>query len=322
MPQTAPSLEIIEHAPIPTWFRVGGAADRYATPRSMDALRHALDMDPALRVLGDGANLLVDDDGVAELVVSLRSPAFQETRIDARTGSVIAGAGADFQKLIHETVRAGLGGLEGLVGIPASVGGACIMNAGGAFGQFADAVVRVHSLDRGGRAVVRERAQIPFGYRHSGLTDLIITGVELRLTPGDPEALRTRLKECMAYKKNSQPLAADSAGCCFKNPTLLAALALPGRDAIPAGSRASAGLLIDKAGCKGVRLGGAEVSQVHGNFLFAHPGARARDVIDLMDEVARRVREAFGVTLEREVVVWERRLSTEAQRRREEKTEG
>ncbi len=307
MPQTAPSLEILEHAPIPTWFGVGGGADRFATPRSLDELRHAREIDPALRVLGDGANLLVDDAGVGGLVVSLKSPAFQETRIDARTGSVHAGAGADFQKLIHETVRAGLGGLEGLVGIPASVGGACIMNAGGAFGQVADAVHRVEALDRSGRSVVRERAQIPFGYRHSGLGDLIVTSVELRLTPGDPEALRARLKECMAYKKRSQPMAADSAGCCFKNPTLRAPLSLPGREAIPAGSRASAGLLIDKAGCKGLRIGGAEVSPVHGNFLIAHPGARARDVIDLMDEVARRVFDAFGVAIEREVVVWERR---------------
>ncbi len=266
MPQTASSLEIIEHAPIPTWFRVGGGADRFATPRSPEELRQALDLDPSLKVLGDGANLLVDDAGVGGLVVSLRAPAFQETRFDAGAGRVHAGAGGDFQKLIHECVRRGLGGLEGLAGIPASVGGACLMNAGGAFGQFADAVARVHALDRAARTVIRERAEIPFGYRHSGLTDLVITGVEFVLTPGDPEALRARLKDCMAYKKKSQPMAADSAGCCFKNPTLRTPLTLPGREPAPAGSRVSAGLLIDRAGCKGLRRGGAEVSPVHGNW--------------------------------------------------------
>jgi UDP-N-acetylmuramate dehydrogenase len=177
-----------------------------------------------------------------------------------------------------------------------------VMNAGGAFGQIADSVLRVHALNRDGRAVTLERSRIDFGYRRSGLNELLITGVDLQLTPSEPAALRARLKDVMAYKKNSQPLAAKSAGCCFKNPTLAHDL-----DAIGAkGARVSAGMLIDRAGLKGLKSGGAEVSPVHANFLITHPGACARDVIRLMREVRRRVSDAFGVDLEPEVVVWER----------------
>lgn len=301
---TAPT--ILENAPIPTWFRVGGRADRFCAPQSLPELHRGLDLDPALRILGDGANLLVDDDGVPELVVSLKAPAFQHVSIDPRSGIVSAGAGADFPRLIHDTVRHGLQGLEGLIGIPATIGGAAIMNAGGAFGSFSDHLLRVHALDRAGRPVVRERRDIPFAYRHSGLNDLIVTRVEFQLIPDDPARLRDRLKECMAYKARSQPLASDSAGCCFKNPTLHAPLRLPTGEAFDAGARVSAGLLIDRAGCKGLAVGGAAVSDRHGNFLLAHPGASARDVIALMREVARRVHGFAGITLEPEVVVWSR----------------
>lgn len=299
-------LSITHDAPIPTWFHVGGRADRFCTPTSLDDLKRCLEVDPRLRVLGDGANLLVDDDGVSELVVSLKSPAFQQVDIDEKSGRVLAGAGADFPKLIHETVRRGLAGLEGLIGIPASVGGAAIMNAGGAFGQFADSVAKVHVIDRNGKPAVRDRASIPFEYRRSGLSHLIVTAVEFKLTPADPGPLRERLKECMAYKKNSQPMADNSAGCCFKNPTLAAPLRLAGLDEFSKGARVSAGLLIDKAGCKGLRVGGAEVSQRHGNFLTTSPGAKARDVIELMKLVQQRVLEFAGVKLEPEVVIWSR----------------
>lgn len=303
------SLHISENAPIPTWFKVGGRADRLATPRSLDELKHCLAEDPHARVLGDGANLLVDDDGVCELVVAFKSPEFQRVDIDAATGRVFAAGGADFAKLIQNTVRAGLGGLEGLIGIPASVGGACFMNAGGAFGQICDSITRVHTLSRDGIERTLERSDIPFSYRHSGLDGLIITGADFQLTPGDPAVLRDRLKECMAYKKRTQPMAENSAGCCFKNPTIKNDVSLPDHAGFAAGSKVSAGLLIDKAGCKGLSIGGAEVSHVHGNFLFTRPGATARNVIELMELVQRRVRENLGVTIEREVVVWTRSIT-------------
>lgn len=289
--------------PIPTWFGIGGTADRFAAPITLDQLQTCLREDPSLRVLGDGANLLVDDEGVAELVVSLAQGEFTSIRHDPSSGRTIAGAGANLPKLILETVRQGRSGLEGLGGIPASVGGAVIMNAGGSFGQIADAVSRVHALSRQGQSVTLTREQISFSYRHSGLTDLIVTSVEFDLPDADPVQLRNKLKEVMEYKKNSQPMGERSAGCTFKNPSLQ-------HDVPELGSksqRVSAGMVIDKAGCKGLTVGGASVSQRHANFFVAQPGhATARDVINLMHEVTSRVHARFGITLEPEVVVWSR----------------
>lgn len=296
---------ILKQHPIRTWFGIGGGADRFCVPRGIDELRRCIELDPALRVLGDGANLLVDDDGVGELVVELSDTAFTSWQIDAKSGVVRVGAGANLPKLINEAVRQGLAGIEGLAGIPAAIGGALVMNAGGAFGQIADVVTRVYALDRDGREVMLDRSAIAFDYRHSGLTHLIITGAELQLHPGDPAALRQKQKDVMAYKKNSQPMADKSAGCVFKNPTLRAALKADGVDAAP-GQRVSAGMLIDKARLKGLRVGGAEVSPRHANFMVTSSDAKAHDVIQLMQLVQNRVRESFGVDLHPEVVVWSR----------------
>jgi UDP-N-acetylmuramate dehydrogenase len=297
-------LSVETNAPIPTWFGIGGRADRFARPAGIEQVRECLRMDSDLRVLGDGANLLVDDDGVGELVVCLNAKEMSAVRFEtaAGMGTVIAMAGANLPKLINETVRRGLAGLEGLGGIPATVGGAVIMNAGGSFGQIADTVARVHALDRQGRDVALERDEIEFSYRHSGLNGLIITSVEFELSEEDPAALRTRLKEVMEYKKNSQPMADRSAGCVFKNPTLAADVA----DIGGKGDRVSAGMLIDRAGCKGTRVGGASVSPRHANFVVTDPGAKAHDVIELMEQTKQRVFDRFGVRLEEEVVIWKR----------------
>ncbi len=301
---TTMTIPIVHHAPIPTWFGVGGGADQLATPRDQAELLACVRIDPGLRVLGAGANLLVDDDGVGELVVSLASPAFQGTQWGAEV--VRVGAGVDLPKLIVDAVRRGRAGIEGLGGIPATIGGALVMNAGGAFGQIADCVLRVHAVSRDGREVTLERAAIPFGYRHSGLADLILVGAELSLPPADPAALRDKLKEVMAYKKNSQPMAENSAGCCFKNPTLDRTVRDAQGDIGEPGKRVSAGMLIDRAGLKGLRVGGASVSPRHANFLVTDAGAKARDVIDLIAEITRRVHDTFGVRLQPEVVIWRR----------------
>lgn len=302
MTVATPDLILEHNAPLPTWFKVGGRADRLARPASTEDLRRCLEIDPALRVLGDGANLLVDDDGVTNLVIAFTHPDMTRVRRDEATGLTIARAGASLFKMIPECVRLGLSGLERLAGIPATIGGATVMNAGGKFGEIADLIVRVHALNRDGRQVTLERRDIPFSYRHSGLTHLIITEVELNLTPDDPATLRARFKEVMEYKKSTQPMDANSAGCAFKNPTLKHDL----KDIAPANTRVSAGMLIDRAGCKGLRQGSAEVSHRHGNFLFAHNHGSARDVIDLIRTVQRRVHDTFGVHLDTEVVIWSR----------------
>lgn len=306
--QVAGTLDILTEQPIPTWFNLGGKAARLAKPRSVEELRAALEIDPHLRVLGDGANLLVADAGVRELVVSLGEGVFGEFSlgpVDARGyANVRAGAGVHLFKLINATVDAGLTGLENLAGIPASVGGAVVMNAGGKYGATGDHVWTVESLDRRGTLHTHKRAQIEFTYRHSSLQRLghIVTAVEFRLkrAEGGPAAVKARLKDITEFKKTTQPLNANSAGCCFKNPTLADYV----RDLGTPGTRVSAGLLIDRAGCKGLRVGGAVVSDQHANFIVAEKGCTAADVIGLMRQVRERVKAAFGVTLEPEVVVW------------------
>ncbi len=293
---------VIEHdAAIPTWFHVGGRADRLARPRNTADLLQCLELDPDLVVLGEGANLLVDDAGMDRLVVSLQTEGFRGIEFDP-SGLVRAGAGVALPRLINDCVKRGLSGIETLAGIPATVGGAAVMNAGGAFGELAGAVRTVFAIDRAGREHAYRRDQIDFGYRQSRLNHLIITGVELALEPADVEACRAELKRCMDYKGATQPLKDKSAGCVFKNPTLHEDLAGIGA----AGQRVSAGMLIDRAGLKGTRVGGASVSERHANFVVCDAGASARDVIDLIARVRARVEEEFGVHLDREVVIWER----------------
>lgn len=296
----AAEIGIARCAKIPTWFGVGGGADAFLTLTNADELGRLIATYPDLKIVGDGANLLVDDEGVGELVVSLAGDAAWS--IDAKHGLVTAAAGTNLPKLINACVREGLAGLEVLAGIPASVGGALVMNAGGGFGQIADVVERVHGFDRAGSPVTITRNEIDFAYRHSGLEPLLLTRAELRLTPGDQKAIRARQVEIMAYKSESQPMAANSAGCVWKNPTLAADM----RDIGAAGTRVSAGMLIDRAGLKGLGVGGASISPRHANFVVTQGHACARHVIDLMRETRARVFDAFGVRLEPEVVIWRR----------------
>ncbi|MBL8759242.1 MAG: UDP-N-acetylmuramate dehydrogenase [Phycisphaerae bacterium] len=310
-PPVAVTPEILLDHPIPTWFGIGGRARRLAKPRTLDELRACLDLDPGLRILGDGANLLVADAGVPELVVSLAEGDFGQFSIgqpDQKGYAIVrAGAGVHLFKLINACVDAGLAGLENLAGIPARVGGAIVMNAGGKYGSTGDYVSAVEVLTRPTSGAPPElktlkRNQIEFSYRFCALTcqQSIVTHVHFRLRTADPAALRAKLAEVTAYKKSTQPLSANSAGCCFKNPTLT--------DHVPdigtPGTRVSAGLLIDRAGCKGLKVGGASVSDQHANFIVAAPGCTAADIIELMRQVRARVDLAFGLTLEPEVVLW------------------
>jgi UDP-N-acetylmuramate dehydrogenase len=295
------TFSIETDAAISTWFHVGGRADRFARPGSTDELIRCLEIDADLLVLGEGANLLVDDAGVGNLVVSLQSDGFRSIEYDP-SGLVRAGAGVALPRLINECVRRGLGGIETLAGIPATIGGATVMNAGGAFGEWGNAVVAVHALDRAGREHTFQRQQIDFGYRQSRLNHLIITSVDLQLEATDAERCKAELGRCMEYKSGTQPLKDKSAGCVFKNPVLTEDLMDLGVE----GQRVSAGMLIDRAGGKSMRVGGASVSELHANFFVCEKDACARDVIDLIARVQRRVLDTFGVTLEREVVIWER----------------
>jgi UDP-N-acetylmuramate dehydrogenase len=276
-----------------TWYGTGGAAEVLAHPQTIEQLqtlaRRCADAHVPLHVLGSGANLLVTDSGVPGVVVELDAPVFGEINIDR--DRVTVGAGHDLQKLILGLAREGLAGLEALAGIPASVGGAVRMNAGGRYGATGDYVAEVVCLNQAGRMRVYTRKDLTFGYRRTNITEPVILNATFELTREDPTTLRDRVKEIYAYKKSTQPLAENSAGCAFKNP--------------PADvSAKGAGQLIDEAGLKGLRIGGAEVSHRHANFIVLHTGGAADDVLRLIRTVTRRVQEATGVLLEREVVVW------------------
>ena len=169
------------------------------------------------------------------------------------------------------------------------------MNAGGAFGSIGDSVEAVACMARNGEVKVYPQSELSFEYRHTNIPNGIILWAVFRVTPTDPIALRSKVKEYFSYKKSTQPLGEKTAGCMFRNPTL------PGEE-----EPTSAGKLIDQAGLKGLRIGSAQVSPLHANFITIDRNGRADDAIALAEEVARRMHEEAGMELHREVVVWRR----------------
>lgn len=237
------------------------------------------------RVMGLGSNLVVSDSGVAEVVVTLRRVS---SPIKVRGSIVSVGGGFPLSKLAKRVGELGLSGLEPLSGIPGSVGGAIKMNAG-SFGMEIGSLVEkvvLFSPSSGVREVSRE--ELSFSYRGSGVSQgEIVLAVELRLTPEEPALVIKRLREFRRRRELTQPIGERSAGCIFKNP-----------------EGASAGRLIDEAGLKGVRRGGAVISTKHANFIINEGGATASDVFALIDKMKEEVLRLFGIELEEEVEVW------------------
>lgn len=272
-----------------TTYRIGGRAALLVEPDDVGELlvvaRAVCAHDVDVLVVGRGSNLLVGDAGF--LGVALRLGAgFNWIEIDAPM--VRAGAATPLPFLARAVGREGLGGLEFGVGIPASVGGAARMNAGGHGGEMADVLARVGVVDltRPEAGVVeRETSELGLAYRHTDLgDDEVVVWAEFALTPGDPEAINARLAEIVRWRKENHPAGEGNCGSVFTNP--------PGDHAAR---------LIDTAGLKGLRVGGAYVSDKHANFIMAEPWASAADILALVDEVRTRVRERFGIDLQPEV---------------------
>ncbi len=272
-----------------TWLKVGGLAQFFLEPRSVDELTRAVRAccheGIPVRVLGGGSNLVVRDEGVSGLVLRLSHPAFAEVMIDGTR--VTAGGGALLSHVISETVRAGLAGFENLAGIPGTIGGALHGNVGGRHGEIAQYVRSVTVLTAAGEKLVRSEDELLFDYRQSNLDELLVLEAEFELQRDDPDQIAQRLKKIWIAKKSSQPLSSQTVGCIFKNPR---------------GQRA--GQLIEQAGLKGTRIGGAEINDRHANFIVTHEGASSDDVLRLMDLVRSKVAEQFGVPLEPEVKIW------------------
>lgn len=284
------AISTVRRSPLSRWttIRVGGPADEMVFPRTTEEVAALVasraDRGLAWRALGRGSNLLVEDAGVRGTVIhtgELTGLRFGDG------GTVTAGAGIATSVLLAEAMRRRLGGLECLVGYPATVGGAVRMNAGGRWGETGARVESVVVVDAVGEVRTLTAADCRFAYRRSALAGTVVTEATFRLPEVDVPAYRSRIREILREKAAAQPLREASAGCVFKNP-----------------AGASAGRLVDECGLKGRSRGGAAVSEIHGNFVVNRGGATCDDVLRLVDDVRREVERRAGVVLETEVEVW------------------
>jgi len=274
-----------------TWYGLGGPADYFIRPQTVEQLKEVVkrcdENDIAIYVMGFGSNLLISDDGLRAAVIKLEADQFAQTQFDPDTSGLTAWAGAELSKLVLTCVQKGLSGIEALTGIPGSVGGAIKMNAGGAFGDIGAAVETVTLMDSQGSVFEKSKPVLCFDYRRTNITAKFILNAQLKLNVADPEQIMRTVKEIWIYKKNNQPLNTKNSGCIFKNPRGV-----------------SAGALIDRAGLKGLQIGGATVSEKHANFIIAQKGCKSRDVMRLINAVKQRVKERFGIELELEIEIW------------------
>jgi UDP-N-acetylmuramate dehydrogenase len=269
-----------------TWFRVGGRAQAMFSPADEEDLAYFLAHLPAdtpVTAVGVGSNLLVRDGGIEGAVVRL-GRGFNETSVD---GNLIrAGTAVPDVRLAQVAAEAGLEGLAFYRGVPGTVGGALRMNAGAYNRETKDALVEARAVDRGGTVHVLANADFEFGYRHTKVPlDFIFTQATFRGAPGDREAIKAEMEKITEAREATQPIKTRTGGSTFKNP--------PGKKAWQ---------LIDAAGCRGLIVGDAQVSEMHCNFLINRGKASAADIETLGEEVRRRVKENSGVELEWEIV--------------------
>lgn len=269
-----------------TSFRIGGPADALVIPADVDDLarlmRQAKAAKVRLFVIG-GTNLLVRDRGIRGLVVSLA----KLTAIrDEGAGLVYAEGGVGMPTLMKHAISRSLSGLEWAAGIPGTVAGCVVMNAGTRLGEMKDSLKAVRLVDPAGRIVDVPASSIRFSYRRAHLPRGVVAGAWLQLKPDARAKIESVVKDYLRYRRDTQPLALPSAGCVFKNP-----------------EGDSAGRLIEAAGLKGARVGDAQVSEKHANFIVNRGRARAADVLALIKQVGRTVQAKAGVTLELEVKI-------------------
>ncbi len=268
-----------------TSMRVGGPADALFVPDDLEDLSRIMAAAGKAGVgvffLG-GSNLIVKDGGIRGVVIKLS----RLQKVERQADTLNAEAGISFPRLSQAAYEQGLSGLEFACGIPGTLGGAIAMNAGTRDGEIADVLHSVTIMDRLGNAVEHPRSQLTFEYRKSRLPEGVIVRAIMQLKPDPPERIRRRMDEAITYRRRTQPLQLPNAGCIFKNP--------PGH---------SAGRLIDEMGLKGTRSGNAQVSEKHANFIVNRGSATAAEVLHLIQDIRRRVKEGRGVDMELEVTV-------------------
>lgn len=270
-----------------TTFKIGGPADYLLLPSSAEEVGKILQLlkeySIPLTILGNGSNVLVRDGGIRGAVVKFNHP-MSSIRVEGT--KIIAGAGALLKDVSAAAAEHGLTGMEFACGIPGSLGGAVFMNAGAYDGEMKNVVSRVRSVTMDGECMSRDAAAIDLGYRHSiyQTNGEAICEVELQLKEGDKEAINAKIADFTERRETKQPLEMASAGSTFKRPTGY-----------------YAGTLIQETGLKGLTVGGAQVSKKHAGFVVNTGSATAKDVLGLIHEVQRRVKEAHGVELHPEV---------------------
>ncbi|KQT76877.1 UDP-N-acetylmuramate dehydrogenase [Methylobacterium sp. Leaf466] len=269
-----------------TWFRVGGPAQVLFSPADEEDLALLLAaLDPAMpvTVIGLGSNLIVRDGGIPGVTVRLGGKAFGSVEIDGDT--LRAGTAVPDMRLAKAAAEASLDGLAFFRGIPGSIGGALRMNAGAHGGETTDVLVEARGIDRRGELRTFGHDAMGFAYRHSAAPeDVIFTSALFRARPGEREAIEAEMDRVTAAREAAQPIRERTGGSTFKNP-----------------DGGKAWQLVDAAGCRGLRVGGAQVSPMHCNFLINTDGATAADIEALGEEVRRRVRETSGIELHWEI---------------------
>ena len=276
------------NAPLKEWtsFKIGGPADVLVVPHDVDDLCRLFQQTRAAKVplfVIGGTNVLVRDGGIRGIVVSLSK---LKGILDEPHGVVYAEAGVTMPVLLQHSISRSLSGLEWAAGIPGTVAGCVVMNAGTRLGEMKDAVKAVRIVSPSGALKDVPASAIPFSYRRARLPRGIVAGVWLQLTPGVKDKIQTVVKDYLRYRKDTQPLTMPNAGCAFKNP-----------------KPEAAGRLIEAAGLKGFRIGDAQVSEKHANFIVNRGEARADDVMALIAQVRRTVHAKAGVKLELELKV-------------------
>lgn len=269
-----------------TWFRVGGPAQVLFTPADEDDLAHFLRHlrdDIPIYCIGVGSNLIVRDGGLPGVVIRLSPRGFGETR--AEGDIVTAGTAALDKRVAEAAAAANISGLEFLFGIPGTIGGALRMNAGANGGETKDILVEATAVGRDGTKHRFDNAGMKFEYRNSGIyPSVIFTSAKFRGVVADPETIRARMTAVQTHRETAQPIREKTGGSTFKNP--------PGH---------SAWKLIDAAGCRGLRVGGAQVSEMHCNFLINTGEATAHDIETLGETVRARVKAHSGIDLHWEI---------------------
>ena len=284
------SEQFIFHAPMSehTTFKIGGAADVLIFPSTISevaaVIKLAKNFNLPCTILGNGSNVLILDHGIRGVVVKFSDKFFGKIRVDGT--KILAGAGALLKDVANFAAENSLSGLEFAVGIPGSIGGAVYMNAGAYGGEMKNIVAKVTAISKSAEILTFDAESLCLGYRQSIFQQngCAICEVELNLTHGNFDEIKNLMDDFTQRRKNKQPLEFPSAGSTFKRP-----------------QGYFAGTLIDKTGLKGLKVGGAMVSEKHAGFVVNAGGATAEDVLNLINEVKRRVNEAHGVTLTPEV---------------------